>query len=95
MLKSEKVGRALMVVMIFGSMLCFVGALCAWAMAGNDLYFHEAEADVRERDSLMVVYVLASVGVALWIGIWRMVKADHQAAHDERDEAEQSRASST
>ena len=79
------------------SMLCFACAVCVLMVccgdSGGSFQHHHVGLDASEKGGLVIAYVLASIGVTLWIFLGRMDKAEYQASRDETDDAR--RASST
>jgi len=73
MLKSEKAPDFMMVAMGIVPIFCFLGAMIV--VCESYLYtgvgFQE-----NVRHGWLIAYALASVGVALWIGLWRWLKVE-------------------
>lgn len=93
MLKSEKAQNALIIVLAIASGFCFLGVVGVWRAAFHDHSGFAQAGFEANRPGLLLAYALASVGVALLIGICRMIKAEHEASREAADD--NSRASST
>jgi hypothetical protein len=77
----------LMSVMLVVSIVCLAAASLNICVAFHDPYFYtDAEFEARKREAFVQSYALASVAIALLVGLYRMIRRDQPTVSDSASE---------